>query len=258
MIEKAKKLLQNAESILIFAGAGMSADSGLPTYRDKDGFWNKYPLYKSLDKDHMDFANPEGFRTNPNTIWGFYGHTYDLYKNTKPHIGYEKLKKFLEKDNKNYFIISSNVDGFFLKAGYNPNLVHEVHGVIRKFQCIIPCTRTVWEPDDWNFDICTKTMIAQNKLPTCPKCNAIARPNIFMFNDNDNSYVWEEALKGGERFQDWISKYSNTKVVILLIGVGQDGLKLHAKKYSKLCADANIITINTLIGEFEKIITSWD
>jgi len=252
MIKKAKKLLKNAESILIFAGAGMSADSGLATYRDKDGFWNDYPPYKLLNKDYMDFTNPQGFRTEPEFAWGFYGHLYNLYKNAKPHTGYKQLKKFLEINKKNYFVLSSNVDGLFLKAGYNQKSVHEVHGVVRKFQCTIPCTRTVWEPENCSFDIDEKTMTVQNILPTCPKCNSIARPNIFMFNDNDNSYVWEEALKGGKRFQNWINKYSKTNVVILLLGIGQDGLKSHAKKYADLCDNAKIISISLEIGEFEK------
>jgi len=251
-MENIQKLLKNVESVLVFAGAGMSADSGLPTYRDKEGFWNHYPLYKKLNKNYMDFTNSNGFRKKPIHAWGFYGHLYNLYKNALPHSGYKVLKIFFEENKKNYFIISSNVDGLFLKAGYNPKYVHEVHGVIRKFQCAIPCHRKVWEPDNWIFDIDERTMTVTNELPTCPKCNSKARPNIFMFNDNDNSYIWEEAQKGAKKLEDWMKKYAKTKVLILLIGVGQDGLKSHAKQYSKLCGNAKIVCINPDICEYEK------
>ena len=108
----------------------------------------------------------------------------------------------LNANDKNYFVLTSNVDGLFLKAGYDSGLVHEVHGVVRKFQCSIPCKRVVWEPNNYKFNIDYTTMQVNNNLPTCPHCKAIARPNIFMFDDSDKTYIWEEALKGGKRFQN--------------------------------------------------------
>jgi NAD-dependent SIR2 family protein deacetylase len=78
----AARLIQQADVLLIWTGAGMGMgmDSGLPNVRGNQGFWNAYPAIKQEGLTFIELANPQGFETNAKRAWGFYGHRYQLYK----------------------------------------------------------------------------------------------------------------------------------------------------------------------------------
>ena len=82
-MEKAAELIEEAEGILVCAGAGMGVDSGLPDFRGNEGFWNAYPPYRSLGLQFTEMANPTWFNSKPEFAWGFYGHRLNLYRETE-------------------------------------------------------------------------------------------------------------------------------------------------------------------------------
>ncbi len=101
---QAASLVQQADVLLICAGAGMGVDSGLPDFRGNQGFWNAYPALKQESLTFMDLANPQGFETNAKRAWGFYGHRYHLYNQTTPHEGFQRLQKWSSlKSNSSFF-----------------------------------------------------------------------------------------------------------------------------------------------------------
>ena len=243
IINKAADAINNAEVVLIFAGAGMSVDSDLPTYRDKEGFWNDYPLYRNIKKDYVSMASPHGFGRDPHFSWGFFAHQYKLYKETIPHEGYYKLLDLVSR-NKDYFVVTTNVDGLFLKAGFKRNHLHEAHGSIHKLQCNRTCQRVAWDIDTLDVEIDLASMNARDPLPICPNCSSVSRPNIFMFGDTDDSYIWEETQESARSFRKWRKENNQKKIVILEIGVGADGLRRHVKKYYHEFSSAFLIRIN--------------
>lgn len=85
LYKTAAKALQQAEALLILAGAGMGVDSGLPDFRGNEGLWKAYPYFKETGMSFSDAANPEFFRKDPHKFWFFYGHRYKSYQETKPH-----------------------------------------------------------------------------------------------------------------------------------------------------------------------------
>lgn len=242
-INEAINVISNAEAILIFTGAGMSVDSNLPTYRDKEGFWNDYPLYRGIKKDYVAMASPDGFMSDPHFSWGFFAHQYKLYKEAIPHEGYYKLLD-LVSEKKNYFIVTTNVDGLFLKSGFPNDHLHEAHGSIHKLQCTRTCQRIAWDIETLDVKVDYSSMNALDPLPVCPSCSAVSRPNIFMFGDTDDSYIWEESQESARMFREWREKNKHEKVVILEIGVGAEGLKNHVQKYYHEFASAALIRIN--------------
>jgi NAD-dependent SIR2 family protein deacetylase len=114
-LDEIKQLILEAEAILITAGAGMGVDSGLPDFRGKDGFWKAYPIAQELNIEFQDLANVKWFHSNPFFAWAFYGHRFNLYKNTIPHRGFKMLLDLVKEKNDNYFVYTSNVDGQFQK-----------------------------------------------------------------------------------------------------------------------------------------------
>lgn len=166
------------------AGAGMGVDSGLPDFRGTEGFWKAYPALARARVDFISIANPEAFKTDPYRAWGFYGHRLALYRNTVPHIGFQILRKIGQQMPNGAFVVTSNVDGQFQKAGFSDNQILEIHGSIHRMQCCSPCHESVWSADQLvpkTDNLLCKWIAA--KLPQCPKCRGLARPNILMFDD---------------------------------------------------------------------------
>ena len=242
-MKKLTTAINDAESILIFAGAGMSADSNLTTYRDIDGFYNDYPLYKELKKNYVSMMSYQGLLDDPHFAWGYFAHQYKLYRNAQAHEGYTRLLKLCQSK-EDYFVVTTNVDGLFKRAGFSANSVHEVHGSIHKLQCSMPCERSVWDTEGLHVETDYSTMKALDNLPLCLKCGFVSRPNICMYGDTDESYIWEAAHKNAKRFKKWRKKNQDNKVLIFEIGVGAEGLKRHLVEYRKEFTDATIIRIN--------------
>ena len=215
-LEEIKQIISESEAILITAGAGMGVDSGLPDFRGNEGFWNAYPMAKKLNLGFQDLANPKWFITNPFLAWAFYGHRYNLYKNTIPHNGFKMLLDFVKEKNDNYFIFTSNVDGQFQKAGFDADNLLEYHGSISHFQCINDCKKEIWEANE-EFEI-NMDKFESITIPLCQKCKNIARPNISMFED----WKWnpKRTLNQESKYANWKRENKGKKLLIIELGAG--------------------------------------
>lgn len=219
--KKASEILQQSDALIFTAGAGMGVDSGLPDFRGNKGFWNEYPAISHLGISFSEMANPRWFEENPKLAWAFYGHRYNLYKNTNPHKGFNILLNWGKQKDNRYFVYTSNVDGHFQKAGFNKNKIEEVHGSIKHLQCSIPCNSTITEAVDLNISVDNEKFEAFEPLPLCPDCGAIARPNILMF--GDWNWLSHRSGKQSSRFNKCLIqlKKQNMKPVIIEIGAGK-------------------------------------
>lgn len=100
-----------------------------------------------------------------------------------PHAGFGVLLRWARE--RPTFVFTSNVDGQFQRAGFDPECVAEVHGSIHRLQCLADCGQPVWPADGVDVAVDPTTMRAAPPLPRCPRCGALARPNILMFGDTD-------------------------------------------------------------------------
>ena len=218
-ILQAKHLIAQADAIMITAGAGMGVDSGLPDFRGTEGFWKAYPPLKKLGLNFSDIANPKWFDTKPSLAWAFYGHRLHLYNITIPHEGFALLHTLVQEKGKNYFIVTSNVDGQFQKAGFDEKKILEVHGSIHHLQCSEDCQGRIWDTKPQDIMIDTKNFQALT-LPMCPDCKAVARPNIMMF--GDWSFNHARKIQQEENYQRWLKgvKRRKEKMVIIELGAG--------------------------------------
>ena len=204
-----------AETLIITAGAGMGVDSGLPDFRGDDGFWNAYPPYRRLGLSFIDAANPDHFERDPAFGWGFYGHRTNLYRATVPHPGFALLLEWTRRCN-DFFVVTSNVDGQFQKAGFPEEKIVEVHGSIHHLQCTTPCSMKLW-PNDESIPVNEETMRAR-AIPRCRHCGAIARPNILMF--GDGAWIARRSEAQQQRYRDFLAACRGTKTVVIEMGAG--------------------------------------
>ncbi|RKX72388.1 NAD-dependent protein deacylase [candidate division TA06 bacterium] len=147
------------KNIFILTGAGISAESGIATFRGTDGLWNNYRI--------EDVATPAAFNKDPSLIWKFYFERIDRIKKSKPNDGHYAIKNLISAS-KNIYSITQNVDNLHEKAGIK-NVIH-MHGDIMTAFC--PKCKKKY----------SVTRI-KRPLPICKKCNSILRPNVVWFGE---------------------------------------------------------------------------
>lgn len=244
MLQSARETVAGTEALLITAGAGMGVDSGLPDFRGSEGFWKAYPPYRHLGFNFMEMANPTRFEEDPALGWGFYGHRLHLYHETKPHEGFRLLREFAAGLSGGCFIFTSNVDGHFEVAGFDPMQMVECHGSIRHLQCFRDCRGQIWSAQDTEIQIDPETMRAFEPLPACPDCGGLARPNVLMFGD----YGWnaERTLAQERRYQEWLHGIVNRRLTILEFGAGTaiPTVRMHSEQVAETFPNTTLIRVN--------------
>lgn len=216
-IDQAAALLREADGLLVAAGAGMGVDSGLPDFRGTQGFWRAYPPLARLGLAFHEIACPDSFDTDPRLAWGFYGHRLALYRATRPHAGFGILRAIGARMAHGSFVFTSNVDGQFQRAGFDPDTVVEYHGSIHHLQCTRPCVDAIWDADGVDPEVDMAQCRLVSDLPHCSRCGLLARPNILMF--NDGAWLPERSEAQMERFARWRALLRRPAVIELGAGV---------------------------------------
>ena len=153
--------LATAQNITVLTGAGISADSGVPTFRGADGLWRTYRA--------EDLATPEAFERVPRLVWEWYNWRRELIATKQPNAAHLAIVE-CERRAPAFWLITQNVDGLHRDAG-SRNL-SEIHGNIWKVRCT-GC-QAVSENRDVPISI----------LPFCPHCGALLRPHIVWFGES--------------------------------------------------------------------------
>lgn len=216
-IDRAAALVAAADGLLVAAGAGMGVDSGLPDFRGSAGFWRAYPPLGRLGLAFHEMACPATFDSDPRLAWGFYGHRLALYRATRPHAGFRILRRLAAGTSGGAFVFTSNVDGQFQAAGFDPAAIVECHGSIHHLQCTRPCCDAVWPADELAPDVDMDACRLISALPLCPRCGALARPNILMF--NDGAWLPERTEAQVARFMRWRAGLRRPAVIELGAGI---------------------------------------
>lgn len=215
-LQHADGLIEQADALVVAAGAGMGIDSGLPDFRGRDGFWRAYPALRASGLDFHEIASPRAFRDTPGLAWGFYGHRLALYRRTRPHAGFALLRHWGSLMQHGCTVFTSNVDGHFQQAGFDADLVHECHGSIHHLQCLQPCCDDIWEAAGFAPEVDEQRCRLLGEPPHCPRCGGLARPNILMF--GDDGWLEQRSAAQWARLQGRLAQASRPVVVELGAG----------------------------------------
>ncbi len=159
-MEEIIKLIGKSKKLIVFTGAGISKDSGIQTFRDKDGLWK--------DFNPNIYATLEGFMSDPVKVWKWYLYRYSKIKEAQPNWGHHFVAT-LEKYFNNFAVITQNIDGLHKKAG-SKNVI-ELHGNIHRVKC---CScKNKYNTDDVNFEI----------MPPLCECGGLLRPDVVWFGE---------------------------------------------------------------------------
>jgi NAD-dependent deacetylase len=165
--------LRNAKKIVVLTGAGISAESGLATFRDaQTGLWSKFKP--------EELATAEAFRRNPKLIWDWYAWRREQALEAEPNPGHLALAE-MEKRAPEFLLITQNVDGLHTRAG--SKRIVELHGNIHRFRCFEnDCTSD-------NFDV---------EQGRCRSCNGNLRPDVVWFGEMLPTVALEQAIAAAE------------------------------------------------------------
>ena len=153
--------LNKAKSLLFFTGAGISAESGIATFRGKDGLWSK------LKPEEL--ASFSAFMKNPDMVWEWYQYRREIVEKAKPNKGHLAITEFEKFYDVN--VVTQNVDDLHARAGSTN--IDELHGSIIRNFCV-DC-KTFYNHQEFKFD---------KKVPRCEKCNGMIRPDVVWFGEN--------------------------------------------------------------------------
>lgn len=216
-----KKIITNAKVCVVFAGAGIGSDSGLKVFRSKEGLWEQYPDIGKVKLSFKQIANPFHYERYKNASIPFYRDRLRNYIDTEPHDGFRALLSIVDDMPKGYFVVTSNVDGHFQKAGFDKKLICEEHGSIHKWQCV----RKSCAKSSGIEGLTSGSSVAMNdEVPRCKKCKSILRPNLCMFDDFDWYYppYEENEIRKNAFLANVEYDFSGDEVMILEIGAGNE------------------------------------
>jgi NAD-dependent SIR2 family protein deacetylase len=239
-LAQAAELIQQADALVVAAGAGMGVDSGMPDFRGPQGFWRAYPALAQANLRFVEVANPQAFMRSPRLAWGFYGHRLAMYRRLAPHAGFGILRTWGERLPHGCAVFTSNVDGHFQRAGFDEGLIEECHGSIHHLQCMGPCGEHIWLADGFQPEVDDTQCLLMNEPPRCPHCQGLARPNILMF--GDAAWLSRRADEQAARLQAWLRRTS--RPLVIEVGAGVDVPTVRHFSHAVVRAGGRLLRIN--------------
>src|SRR5574338_845139 len=169
MFDPVKRQIKDAQKIVFVTGAGISQESGIPTFRGTDGLWRKY--------DPMQLATIDAFYENPHLVWEWYEERRQKILAANPNDGHSAITNLAKY--KEVIVLTQNIDGLHQRAG--SKTVLELHGSIIRIKCT-EC--------DFQDNITTSF----DSLPPKCRCGKILRPDVVWFGEGLPQDVWSEAI----------------------------------------------------------------
>jgi NAD-dependent deacetylase len=164
--------------VTVLSGAGISAESGVPTFRDdKNGLWAKYDPY--------ELSSTQGWQRNPERVWGWYLWRHYLVADVAPNDGHRAIADW--QNNADVTVVTQNVDDLHERAGSTP--VHHLHGSLFEFRCArcaLPYTEALPEMTEPALEV---------EPPVCGSCGGLIRPDIVWFGEPLPDEPWRHAVE---------------------------------------------------------------
>lgn len=213
------ELLKSADCILIGAGAGLSADAG-NNYMDKESFAKNYP--ELVEHGFQFKAQLMGYDLLPPDLeWSYLArHIKEARFQDPPQEVYTKLFELVR--DKDYFVITSNVDMLFTKNGFDEEKFYSPQGDYALLQCLGPCWNKTWETKpiidkiSSKIDPETKKLTDLSIIPKCPNCGG----PVFMNVRGGAWYIEDPYKEQASRFDKWIQEVKDCKLLVIEIGAG--------------------------------------
>lgn len=221
-VEAVRQWLADAHHIAVLTGAGISAESGVPTFRDaQNGYWAQFRA--------EDMATEEGFRAHPARVWGWYQHRRQLLAGVQPNDGHRALTEFALRHPGRLTLITQNVDGLHQRAGSEGVLC--LHGDLLEDR-FLDLPRACCHPDT----------VEAGDPPHCPRCGNMLRPGVVWFGEPLPLAVLDAAQQAARACD-----------LMLVVGTAGAVYPAAGLAHSARAAGARVVVVNTAPSELDDV-----
>lgn len=193
--ERSAAALADGGRLVVVTGAGLSADSGIPTFRGEEGYWR----VGSRNYQPTELATAAAFRRVPDVVWPWYLYRRGVCRAAEPNAAHRALAALAEVLGERMTLLTQNVDGLHLRAGSPAARTYEIHGNIDYARCAVDCTPATYPLPldlrpfgrDDTLDDATAARLR------CPRCGERLRPHVLWFDEtyNERHFRWDSSLR---------------------------------------------------------------
>ena len=180
-----RRVRDGAGPLVFLTGAGISAESGIPTFRGPEGFWR----VGSRNYHPQEMATARAFSSMPDEVWRWYLHRRDVCRAAAPNAAHQALVQLDERLGERFRLVTQNVDGLHLRAGGNPDRIYQIHGNIDLCRCVRGCAPMVRPVPE----------VPTPEAPHCA-CGDRLRPHVLWFDESYDEplYRYVSALRAAQ------------------------------------------------------------
>lgn len=197
--KKLKAFTQSSRNISVLTGAGISAESGIPTFRGPEGYWT----VGSKEYHPQEMATRHMFGLQPDEVWKWYLHRFNVCSSASPNAGHCALAEMEKFFGDRFTLITQNVDGLHLRAGSSLQRTYQIHGNISYMRCSAECSAKLWSvPETFKGRAKSAELSdAERGLLACPDCGARTRPHVLWFDEvyNEHFFKFESTLRAAAK-----------------------------------------------------------
>lgn len=183
----------------MLTGAGVSAESDIPTFRGEEGYWT----VGSREYHPQEMATLEMFQRQPMDVWQWYLYRRGVCRRAKPNAGHFALAGLEAALADRFLLITQNVDGLHLRAGNSPERTYQIHGNIDFMRCAAECTAETFSLPDgfWLTEKSSPMPANADAVLRCPHCGELTRPHVLWFDEyyDETHYRFNSSLRAASR-----------------------------------------------------------
>jgi NAD-dependent deacetylase len=182
VIAACKAALADGGRVVALTGAGVSAESGIPTFRGKEGYWT----VGSREYHPQELATHEAFERMPWEVWAWYLYRLGVCRAAEPNAAHHALVRWDGAIGDRFALVTQNVDGLHRRAGSPDHRMFPIHGDISLMRCAADCVLDRWPiPDAVRTLAKGEGVTGEHKaLLVCPRCRGLARPHVLWFDES--------------------------------------------------------------------------
>ncbi|MGK0358551.1 MAG: NAD-dependent deacetylase [Bradymonadia bacterium] len=195
LLDRLARVWTGSQRITVLTGAGVSAESGIPTFRGPQGYWQ----VGSRNYKPQEIGTLAMFEQAPDEVWKWYLFRQTVCRAAAPNTGHHAIVKMEQVLGDRFALMTQNVDGLHLRAGNSPERTFHVHGSLEYMRCSVPCTRTLhpFPPSMATMTRETALTDADRAALVCPDCGVMTRPHVLWFDEyyDEDFYRFESCLR---------------------------------------------------------------
>lgn len=217
VLKRWKEGIKNAKRVTVLTGAGISAESGIPTFRGPEGYWT----IGSQEYHPQDMATFSMFSRQPLEVWKWYCYRRSVCANADPNPGHTALVALEKLLGDRFSLITQNVDGLHLRAGSSLERTFQIHGNINFMRCSKECTTRLYDIPEFIPSSPIQKEFSEELLKQllCPACGSKARPHVLWFDETYNEHFF--------RFESSINIAQTTDLLLVIGTSGATTLPNH-------------------------------